>query len=181
MTAWLIGLGDRPIAERERRGALVASVAVLIATAVLLALTRPAPHHSPIRHAIAASSTTLAADPSPLTPDAPTDGTLSPAAGIVSRAFLGGYLAYAYGRAPAGRITDATRALIVSLAARPPRVSPGMRARQPRIVELHAAPAPSGLLGVSAIVNDGGLIGYSLGLFLEPNGRRLLVTALGQD
>jgi hypothetical protein len=181
MTAWLIGLGDRPIAERERRGALVASVAVLIATAVLLALTRPTPHHTPIRHAVAASDTTPAAELNKPTPDAPTDGTPSPAAAVVSRTFLAGYLAYIYGHGPAGRITDATRALIVSLQAHPPRVPPGMRARQPRIVELHAAPAPSGLLGVSAIINDGGLIDYSLGLLLAPNGGRLLVTALGQD
>ncbi len=41
MIAWLAALRDRPIAERERRQALLAVATLLIATTTLLALTGP--------------------------------------------------------------------------------------------------------------------------------------------
>jgi hypothetical protein len=56
-----------------------------------------------------------------------------------------------------------------------------MRSEHPRVVELDGAPAPSGEIGVSAVVNDGGLIDYTLGLTLTPQDGRLLVTALEQS
>lgn len=163
MTAWLIAPRDRPIAERERHGALAATAAVLLAATVLLAVTRPTTPHTPTRHATATSTPPQGARPS------------SVEAGDV---FLAGYLAYAYGHAPASQIRYATPALIVSLAAHQPRVPPGMRARQPRVLELRATPAPAGLLGVRAVVNDGGLIDYPVGLLLAFRGGRLLVTGL---
>jgi hypothetical protein len=106
---------------------------------------------------------------------------LSPVTATTSRAFLAGYLAYTYGSAPASRINDAARSLIVSLEAHPPRVSPAMRSQRPRVLELHATQAPSGQLGVSAVVNDGGVIDYTVGLTLAPHDRRLLVTGVEQD
>ena len=181
MTSWLIALRDRPIAERERRGALAATTTVLIATATLLVLTSPAPHHIPIRHAITASNTALVAHPSIPTAGASSTSVLSPGAAVVSRAFLAGYLAYTYGHAPASKITNATPGLIRSLEAHPPRVSPGMRGDRPHVVALHPTVAPSGLLGVSVVVNDGGLIDYSVGLLLTPRDGRLLVSALEED
>ena len=53
-----------------------------------------------------------------------------------------------------------------------------MRARRPRVVALRSTPAPSGLLRVSAVVNDGGLVDYSIGLLLAAHGGRLLVSGL---
>ena len=52
-----------------------------------------------------------------------------------------------------------------------------MRARRPHVVALHTS-ASSGLLRVSAVVNDGGLVDYSIGLLLAAHGGRLLVSGL---
>jgi hypothetical protein len=177
MTGWLTALRDRPIAEQERHAALAGSIAVLIATTALLALTRPATHTAPAR----AARATTTRDPGSPAPETSSRDALSPIAAATGRAFLAGYLAYTYGSAPASWITDATRSLIASLQAHSPRVPPAMRASQPRVLELHVGPAPSGELGVSAVINDGGLIDYTVGLTLSPQAGRLLVTAVKQD
>ncbi len=179
MTGWLTALRDRPIAEQERHTALAATVAVLVAATVLLALTRPATHAATER--AASITTTATTDPSPPAPGTSSAGVPSAEAVAVGRAFLAGYLAYTYGSAPASRITNAARSLIDSLQAHAPRVPPAMRARRPRVLELHATQAPSGQLGVSAAVNDGGLIDYTLGVILARQGGRLLVTGVEQD
>jgi hypothetical protein len=178
--AWMRQQRDRPIAEHERRTALVATAVVLIAAALPFANTRPLAHGTPA-HAAVRTTATAAPDPRPPAPESSAGGELSPIATATSRAFLTGYLAYTCGGASASRITDATGALLTALAAHPPRVSPAMRSEHPRVVELHSAPAPSGELGVSAVVNDGGLIDYTLGLTLAPQGGRLLVSALEQS
>jgi hypothetical protein len=177
---WVRQQRDRPLAEHERRTALVATAAVLIAAALLFANTRPLAHGTPARAAVKTTAPT-APDPRPPAPESSAGGELSPIATATSRAFLAGYLAYTCGSAPASRIADATGALLTALAAHPPRVSPAMRSEHPRVVELHSAPAPSGEIGVSAVVNDGGLIDYALGLTLTPQDGRLLVTALEQS
>lgn len=180
MTGWLTTLRDRPIAEQERHTALAATAAVLIAAALLFARTRPATHADTARAAIETSTTATADTSAPALETSPR-GAPSHEAAAVSRAFLAGYLAYTYGSAPAGRITDAERSLIASLEAHPPRVSPAMRASRPHVLDLHVTPASSGQLGVLAVVNSGGLIDYTLGLTLAPQGGRLLVTGVGQD
>ncbi len=174
MTSRFTALRDRPIPDDQRRAALTASTALLVIATVLLALTRPTPH-APARTALSRVST--AAAPSTLAPSA----TLSLEAVAVGRAFLAGYLAYSYGRAPARGIVDATRPLIRSLEAHPPRQTPGMRTSGPRVLELHTAPAGPGMLSVRALVNDGGLIDYTLGLVLQAHGGRLLVSALEEN
>jgi hypothetical protein len=176
---WVRQQRDRPLAEHERRTALVATAVVLIAAALLFANTRPLASGTPARAAVK-TTTPTAPDPRQPTPEPTAGGELSPIAGQASRAFLAGYLAYTSGRAPASRIADATGALLTALEAHPPRVSPAMRSEHPRAVELHAAPAPSGEIGVSAVVNSGGLIDYTLGLTLAQHGGRLLVTGLEQ-
>ncbi len=86
------------------------------------------------------------------------------------------------GSAPASRITDATRSLIVSLRAHPPRVPPGYARRAGRASSNCTRHRHlSGQLGVSAVVNDGGLIDYTVGLTLASQDRRLLVTGVEQD
>jgi hypothetical protein len=177
MTRWLKALRDRPIAAQERHAALATSAAVLIVTAVLLGLTRPDTHAAPARAMLKASTTVATIDPGPRVPQ----GALSREATAISEAFLAGYLAYVYRGAPAGGIAGAARALIASLQASPARVSPAMRASQPRVLELRATPAPSGQLGVAAVVNAGEPVDYTIGLALAREDGRLLVTALGQD
>jgi hypothetical protein len=53
-----------------------------------------------------------------------------------------------------------------------------MRALHPRIVALHRVTAPGGALGVTAIINDGGLVDYPIVLLLAHYGHRLLVSGL---
>ena len=178
--AWMRRQRDRPLTEHERRTAFVATAALLIAAAPLFANTRPLVHNTPARTAIKTMAPT-APDPSPPKAESSADGELSPVAARTSRAFLAGYLAYTCGGAPASQITSAARSLIASLQAHPPRVPPAMRASRPRVVELHPTTAPSGELGVSAVINDGGLIDYTIGLTLAPEGGRLFVSALEQD
>lgn len=175
--AWIRRQRDRPIAESERRGAMVTVVVLLSATALLFALTQP---DRQSRRAAGRPSPSLAQSASGVNAHAPDTSTapLTPRIARAADLFLAGYLAYLYGHAPARQIKDATAALLHSLEAHPPRVSPGMRSREGRLVSLHTTQAPSGLVGVSALVTDGGLVDYSIGLLLAPRGGRLLVGGL---
>jgi hypothetical protein len=169
--AWMRRQRDRPIAEHERRTAMAAVVVILGAVTVLLALTQPA------------SQARYPARSTPLPAAAENDMSVSEhEAKQTAERFLAGYLGYVYGHTPAGQIEDATPALIRSLQAHPPRVPPAAQARRPRVLSLHlAAAAAAGSAGevtVSAVVNDGGLIDYSVGLVLASEGGRLLVTGL---
>ncbi len=177
MTAWLTSLRDRPIAESERGAAMATVTVLLIAAAILLALTRPGgqPQRTTGRPSpsLARSASAVHAQ-SPATSTAP----LTPAVARTARLFLAGYLAYLYGHTPASHVEGATAALLHSLEDHPPRISSGVRSREARLVSLHATPAPSGLVGVSALVTDGGLVDYPIGLLLASRGGRLLVTGL---
>jgi len=185
MTAWLASLRDRPIAPRERHGALALVLIVLLASTLALALARAASPRQTSEHT-GRTSTTVTASPRskvagsdpPNSPSASTHEALFPVAARTSRAFLAGYLAYLYGRAPASRIKDANRTLIVSLEAHPPRVSPAMRRRVAHVLGLRPALAPAGLIGVQATVNDGELVNYTIGLLLDEQDGRLLVLAV---
>jgi hypothetical protein len=169
--AWMRRQRDRPIAEHERRTAMAAVVVILGAVTVLLALTQPASqaHYR-------ARSTPL--NPPPAAAESHTSAS-APEAKPTAERFLAGYLGYVYGHTPAGQIEDATPALIRFLQTHPPRVPPAAQARRPRVLSLHLAAAGSaGEVTVSAVVNDGGLIDYSVGLVLASEGGRLLVTGL---
>ena len=175
--AWIRMQRDRPIAESERGAAMATVTVLLIAAALLLALTRPG--SQPRRSAERPSPSRVRSTPAvhaqaPATSTAP----LTPAVARTARLFLAGYLAYLYGHTPASQIKGATPELVHSLEDHPPRVSPGMRSREARLVSLHTTPAPSGLLGVSVLVTDGGLIDYRIGLLLASRGGRLLVSGL---
>src|SRR5207248_2151503 len=53
-----------------------------------------------------------------------------------ARAFLAGYLPWLYGQGPLRAIHDTTRALLASVASRPPRVPLTMRSLHPKLVAL---------------------------------------------
>jgi len=182
---WIRERRDRPITDRERRGALAIVLVLLIGAAFLLALTRPvASRHVEVGGAPMVTHTEAplgqaSASRAPFDNASSLADSSSPSAVVnASRVFLAGYLAYLYGRAPARQIRDATPILIRSLQANPPRVSPAMREQVPRIIGLHSTPAPAGQFGVQAIVNDGGLVNYPIGLLLEDRSGRLLVIGL---
>ena len=186
MTAWLIRLRDRPIAEGERRWAFFASTVLLAITVGLLALTTSATRTTTATDRGALAGHTLSgqppASPVPVSADGQsTPGALSPPVSRVARRFLTGYLAYLYGHGGVAGVRDASPALVRSLGANPPRVSIDIRARHPRVIALQATAAPAGQAGVSALVNDGGIADYPVVLFIGERRGRLLVTALGES
>ena len=162
---------DRPLAEQERPMLLLAVAVVLTASALLLAITRPTAGTHP--HRLGARHHTLAAQG--------TGATLSPAAARVCERFLAGYLAYLYGHAPAAVIRDAAPPLLHTLERDELRVSPAMRAAHPRLLKLTSNPAGHGQFAVSALINDGALIDYRIGLLLTVSGGRLRVSAVEAD
>jgi hypothetical protein len=165
---------ERPITERRRALAIVA--VLLAAGAILLAATRPSqPRAVPQR---ATTSLDSARPAVPAGPDAASAAPVAPGAARAARRFLAGYLAYLYGHAPAAAVTAAVPALMRTLRTRPPLVSPAMRARRPRVLALRPTSASAGRVGVSALVNDGELADYSVGLLLERGHRRLLIDAV---
>ncbi len=168
--AWMRRQRDRPIAEHERRTAMAAVVVILGAVTALLALTQPASHAF-----YPARSTPLSRPPAAAASHTSASAT---EAKPTAERFLAGYFGYVYGRTSAREIEDATPALIRSLQAHPPRVPPAARARRPRVLSLHLATTSAGEVAVSAVVNDGGLIDYSVGLILTSEHGRLLVTGL---
>lgn len=170
--AWMRRQRDRPIADHERRTAMAAVVVILGAVTVLLTLTQPT------GQALYQPRSTPLSPP----PVAAVSHTSAPAleAKQTAERFLAGYLGYVYGHTPAVQIEDATPGLIRSLQAHPPRVPPAAQARRPRVLSLHlaAAAGSAGEVTLSAVVNDGGLIDYSVALVLASEGGRLLVTGL---
>lgn len=179
MTRWLTSLRDRPIAESERGAAMASVTVLLIAAAILLVLSQPGDQSRRTSRRHPAPSVVASA----LAPRARASENvtvvLTPGVARAADLFLTGYLGYLYGHTPASQVKGATTTLVRSLGADPPRVSPAMRTRQARVLALHTIPAPSsGLVGVSALVNDGGLVDYSIGLLLEDHAGRLLVTGL---
>jgi hypothetical protein len=171
--SWIRQQRDRPIAEHERHAAFTVTAAVAVTATLLLAITAP---HAPSPHA--------APDPRDARPQPAPSGSgvsvaLTGKAEHAARVFLHGYLGYIYGHSQGTAVKGATSALTHALAGSTRRVSPGMRARRPRVVALHTGNAPGGLIRVTAAINDGGLVEYPISLLLARHGTGLLVTGLG--
>lgn len=171
MTGWLTPIRDQPSSERERRTATTAVLAGIIAAVLLLAVTSGEPSAPAATHP--SSTATPAVHPDPAqTPD------LGERSVRVAHRFLAGYLAYAYGRAPAASVPDAARALIASLERHPPRLTIARQARLPRIEQLVVTLAQSGQPTVNAVLNDGGIVNYTVELVLARLHGQLIVTTL---
>jgi hypothetical protein len=162
----------RPSSERERRTATTAVLAGIIAAILLLAVTRGEPS------APAATHTSSTPMPAVHSEPAPAAHISERSAVEVARHFLAGYLAYAYGRAPAAVVPDTSEALIASLESHPPRVTVARQARPPLIEQLGVTLAQSGQPVVNAVLNDGGIVDYTVELVLARPHGRLLVSAL---
>jgi hypothetical protein len=172
VTGWLTPIRDRPSSERERNVATTAVLAGIIAAVLALALTRGDPG--------APAETRPSSTPTPAVHSAPAQApVLSQRSAVaVARRFLAGYLAYAYGRAPAAGVPEASEALIASLERHPPRVTVARQARLPRVEQLVVTFAQSGRPVVNAVLNDGGIVNYTVELVLAQSDGRLIVGAL---
>ena len=170
-------LRDRRLPDSAREAALAGTVTLLVAFTVLLTITRPS------RQGTRASAVRHVAVTHHEPPVPPKLARVPMSKGIsraehVARGFLEGYLAYIYGHATARRIHAATGELKRSLATHPPRVSLDIRARHPRILTLHATASEAGQVTVTALINDGGVADYPIGLLLTSHRGRLLVGGL---
>jgi hypothetical protein len=180
LATWARRIWERPIAKRERSAVLAAIVMALLVAATLLATTRPSRHPAaPQRTA----TTSIAIPAHPVVPArrpaAANPARVAPVAARVAHRFLPGYLAYLYGHAPATAVMGAVPRLVRALRARAPLVPPAMRARHPRVLALRPMPAaPTGMLAISALIGDGELADYWIGLLLDRAHGRLRVNAV---
>jgi hypothetical protein len=155
---------ERPLADHERRRLFAVSAALLLVAAVALSLVgerpadspaRPTPADPPSRVAHGANSGRAA--------DRPPRAVLS-----VARRFVAGYLRHLYGHNHRPPIPEAAPALRRRLAADTPRVSPGMRDRDPEVTRLRATELGSRWL-VRATVADGDLVSFPVEVIVDPH------------
>jgi hypothetical protein len=163
----------RPLEERER-GRVFAAVAVglLLAAAVLTFITppremQPAPTPTPTASVPAPAAMT--------TPSTPAD---VPAVILhAGRRFLSDYLSFLYGHTRGQAFHAASASLAHRLASRPPRVSPAMRRRRPRVAALSGHRLASRSRWVlTATIADGG-VRYPIELVIatRPRGGAMVV------
>lgn len=166
---WMRRQLDRPIGERERRAAFTAISVVLIAAPLLLAMTGTGvPASRPPRERHAAASAV-----------APVKRAAPPAEALrTARRFLDGYLAFAYGRGPAGGVKDTTSRLAAALTDRARIVPPALRRLHPRLVALRVTRSGRGAIIVTGLVMDGEVLAYPIRILLVARGSRYLVTGL---
>lgn len=94
----------------------------------------------------------------------------------MAKEFLGGYLPFAYGRAPASSVPGVASALRRGLRRGRALVAPVERRRRPRVVSLTALGQPAGVILVTALVDDGGIASYALRLTVRRTSRGWLVS-----
>jgi hypothetical protein len=94
----------------------------------------------------------------------------------VARTFFAGYLPFAYGRASAASVQAATPAVRRRLKRERVQVTPVERRRRPRVVTLTALGRASGVVIVTALVDDGGIANYAVRLTLRRTNRGWLVS-----
>ncbi|MGA2452130.1 MAG: hypothetical protein ABSG93_01310 [Solirubrobacteraceae bacterium] len=165
--AWIRRQLDRPIGESERRAAFTAISVVLIAAALLLAMT----------------STGVPASQQPRAPHPPTStvgpvkGGAAPAEALrAARTFLAGYLAFAYGHGPASAVKDAASGLAAALRRRARLVPPALRRLHPRLVAVRSSTGAT--IVVTGVVKDSEVVAYPIRVVLAAHGGRYLVTGL---
>jgi hypothetical protein len=168
--AWIRRALDRPIGERERRAAFTAISVVLIAAALLLAMTStgvPAGQQARKPHAAASTVGSV-------------KRAAAPAEALrAARTFLDGYLAFAYGRGPASAVKDTTSRLAAALSHRARMVPPpALRRLHPRLIALRATSSTGGTIVVTGLVKDGEVVAYPIRVQLAARGGRYLVTGL---
>ncbi len=167
--AWIRRQLDRPIGDRERRAAFTAISVVLIAAALLLAMTSTGVPASQQRRESQSATSAV----SHVQRSAPPAEALRTA-----RRFLDGYLAFAYGHGPASVVKDTTSRLAAALSDRARMVPPALRRLHPRLVALRTTSSTGAALVVTGLVKDGEVVAYPIRVVLAAHGGRYLVTGL---
>lgn len=187
MIEGLRALLDRPISDGERRRLFALAAAIVVAaTALMLLIGDHGRQAAPPERTQPSPPSTSAPPPEPQ-PAAGVEGTAAPAAALppeprrVARRFLSGYLAFIYGRGPAGAIEGGDPGLVARLVRSRVRVPPAARRREPRVVELRAPRDDRQRLQVTALIDDGGVAQYPISLTLVRRGGRWLVTGMASD
>lgn len=187
---------NRPVPDEQRKRAAIIAITIIAAGAVIMIAASP-DNPEPKRPAAAAEQAPVTAPAS-----APPEETENPAALPVpseeepvdederasmrdvraakraTREFLVDYLAYAYGRADARSIANATDELRVELAANTPRVPAAERKRRARLEILQTSGVSARRMGMIALVDDGKRR-YSVQVDLARIGERWLATDVG--
>jgi hypothetical protein len=96
----------------------------------------------------------------------------------VARRFLVGYLRFAYGEAPASSVRAMAPALHRRLRGHRALVAPVERRRHPHIVSLMATSQARGVVLATALVDDGGIANYAVGVTLREIRSGWVVSAL---
>jgi hypothetical protein len=163
---------NRPLRDADRPRLFAIAVAVIVATAGVLALFEdsgpaPEPALTKIEPPLAVVTDPPAAPPEPSpTATAPSEeGTPAPGsvasradvarAKRVARRFLAGYLPYTYGRGSARSIEGATGQLRAQLTRERPRVPAREQSRQPRVVLVQSDGVSRSRARMLALVRDG--------------------------
>ena len=177
MTAWLISALER-LPPRARRVVVVALV--LIGAAITALTIAPSPGTGVRR-----------ATPAPRGPERQTTRHPSrqrvappvPAAQLrrahdAAERFLGTFLAFAYGRAPALEVRAVTLALRRQLGLEHAPITPVERHRHPHVVSLRVVGMTPGFVLATAMVDDGGIAAYPLRFTLQGGVGRWSVSSL---
>lgn len=166
---------DRPTAGRARSTATVCGLLLALAAAGLILTSPTHPSTVPGTQPARTTTHTITASGEAIRRWTPADAA---AAGVSVRTFLGGYLPYLYGQAPAGQVKDATAGFVGALKRERRMVPPGIRALHPRVVAIGVSPQAAGHAIASAMVSDGEVVRYPIGLALTQTARRWLVSGL---
>jgi hypothetical protein len=164
----LASLRGRQVTGRERQTATSAVFVCIIVATLLLAIAQ-------VRTSVPASTGAQAPRPR-VTHAVPEESALATQRAVtrIARGFLRGYLAYLYLVLPGREVIDGTPELVRSLGEHPPR--PVARALSlPRIVAVDLTSTTSGQFVANAIVNNGGIVNFTVRLLLARRGRRFLV------
>lgn len=96
----------------------------------------------------------------------------------VAARFLAGYLLFVYGRASAGSVSAATPGLRGELVYARAQLTPVERRRHPRGISLDAEGRAPGVVVVTAMIEDGGIAGYTLRVTVQGGGAGWVVSSV---
>ena len=157
---------------------VIVAAAVLVALSVAAAVSTPSSvEDSPSRRATAHERTTLRSQlPAHMPALAHVDLARAREAAV---RFLGSYLRFAYGRAPARSVTTVSPAVRDQLTHGGASITPAEGRRRPRVVSLQVMTETAGHAHATALVEDGGVTSYAVLVALRRERLGWVVSAIG--